>query len=153
MATMIKNERQYRITKAQAEKFAAALHEMTTTEKRAHHPLLRQAQIDALHSQLEELQRDVADYEALQSGKQKVVALDSWEALPRTLIQARIAAGLTQEELAAKLGLKPQQIQRYEATDYQSASLERITEILRVLGVKLRQPAELRLAAEFSSVG
>lgn len=149
---MIKNERQYRITKAQAVKFASALQEMTTAKQRACHPLLQQAQVDALHSQLEELQQDIADYEALQSGTRTVVALDSWEALPRTLIQARIAAGLTQEELAAKLGLKPQQIQRYEATEYQTASFERIMEILRVLGVKLRHPVELHLAAELTNV-
>jgi hypothetical protein len=48
MATMIKNERQYRITKAHAEKFAHALHELTTTRKRRVHPVLHKAQIDAL---------------------------------------------------------------------------------------------------------
>jgi HTH-type transcriptional regulator/antitoxin HigA len=69
------------------------------------------------------------------------------EELPKALIQARIAGGLSQEELAAKLDLKPQQVQRYEATEYQSASLERVTEVARVLGVKLRHPAEVRLAS------
>ena len=59
----------------------------------------------------------------------------------------RIAAGLSQEELAVKLGLKPQQIQRYEATEYQAASFERVQEIMRVLGVRLRRPAALRLAS------
>jgi len=73
------------------------------------------------------------------------VALASLDELPRTLIRARIAAGLTQEELAARLGLKPQQIQRYEATDYHSASMQRMSEVLRALGVRLRHPAELRL--------
>ena len=64
------------------------------------------------------------------------------------LIQARIAAGLSQEELAAKLGLKPQQIQRYEAGNYQGAtSLGRVNPILRALGVKLRPGAELRLVS------
>ncbi|HEV8714001.1 MAG TPA: helix-turn-helix transcriptional regulator [Candidatus Binatia bacterium] len=142
---MIKNERQYRITKAQAGKFMQALQELTTTPKRRVHPVLHKAQIDALKSQLADLQRELAEYETLRSGRRKVVALESLEALPKTLIQARIAAGLSQEDLAAKLGLKPQQIQRYEATEYQSASLERVNEVARVLGVKLRHPAELRL--------
>jgi ribosome-binding protein aMBF1 (putative translation factor) len=147
MATMIKNERQYRITKAHAEKFAQALQELTTTPKRGFHPVLHKAQIDALKSQLGDLQRELAEYETLRSGKRKVVALGSLEELPKTLIQARIAAGLSQEDLAAKLGLKPQQIQRYEATEYQSASLERVNEVVCVLGVKLRHPAELRLVS------
>ena len=103
--------------------------------------------MDALKSQLADLQRELTKYERLKSGKQKVVALGSLEELPKTLIQARIAGGLSQEELAAKLGLKPQQVQRYEATEYRSASLERVTEVARVLGVKLRHPAEVRLAS------
>ena len=96
---------------------------------------------------MEDLQREVEEYETLRSGKRKVLEIGSLEDLPRTLIQVRIAAGLSQKELAAKLGLKPQQIQRYEAMDYQSASLERINEIVRVLGVKLRRPAALRLVS------
>ncbi|MBM4258372.1 MAG: helix-turn-helix transcriptional regulator [Deltaproteobacteria bacterium] len=43
--------------------------------------------------------------------------MGSLEELPKTLIQARIAGGLSQEDLATTLGLKPQQIQRYEATE------------------------------------
>lgn len=144
---MIKNERQYRRTKARAEKFMQTLHELTTTPKRRVHPVLHKAQIDALKSQLGDLQRELAEYEVLRSGKRKIVALESLEELPKTLIQARIAAGLSQEELAAKLGLKPQQIGRYEATAYQSASLERVHAVARVLGVKLRHPAALRLVS------
>jgi ribosome-binding protein aMBF1 (putative translation factor) len=56
---------------------------------------------------LEDLQRELKEYETLRSGKRKVVTLGSLEELPKTLIQARIAAGLSQEDLAAKLGLKP----------------------------------------------
>jgi len=109
--------------------------------------VLRKAQVEALKSQLADLQRELSAYERLKSGKQKVVAMGSLEELPQTLIQARIARGLSQEELAAKLGLKPQQVQRYEATAYQSASLERVTHVARVLGVKLREPAGIRLAS------
>jgi ribosome-binding protein aMBF1 (putative translation factor) len=144
---MIKNERQYRITKAQAEKFRRAIQEFPQSQPRAIPPALRKAQMDALKSQLADLQQELTAYERLKSGKQKVVALRSLEELPKALIQARIASGLSQEELAAKLDLKPQQVQRYEATEYQSASLERVTEVARVLGVKLRHPAEVRLAS------
>lgn len=144
---MIKNERQYRITKAQAEKFTKALQEFTPAQHRMDSAVLRKAQLAALKSQLADLPRELAEYEMLKSGRRKVVVLESFEDLPKTLIQARIARGLTQEELAAKLGLKPQQVQRYEATEYRSVSLERVTEVARVLGVKLRQPAELCLVS------
>jgi ribosome-binding protein aMBF1 (putative translation factor) len=144
---MIKNDRQYRITKTQAGKFAKAIQETKASPKSNAHPLLRKAQIDAMESQLGDLQRELEEYETLRSGRRKVATLDSLEKLSTTLIQARIAAGLSQAELATRLGLKPQQIQRYEATDYQSASLERVNQIMRILGVRLRHPAELRLVS------
>jgi len=144
---MIKNDRQFRITKAQAEKFENAIREAASASKSPVHPVLQRAQIDALKSQLSDLRRELDEYSALRSGRRKTVALGSLDDLPKTLIQARIAAGLTQEQLASKLGLKPQQIQRYEATDYQSASMERMREILRALGVRFRHPVELRLVS------
>ena len=144
---MIKNQRQYRITKAQADRFARTITQAAEAPKPTIHPKLRKAEQEGLRSQLDDLRRELREYESLRSGKRRVIALESIEELPRTLIQARIAAGFSQEELAAKLGLKPQQIQRYEATNYQSASLERVNEIVRVLGIKLRQPAELRLVS------
>ena len=53
--------------------------------------------------------------------------------IPRDLIRARIAAGLSQKELAERLGMPEQQIQRYEAKEYESVSLARISEIAKVL--------------------
>jgi Helix-turn-helix len=48
--------------------------------------------------------------------------LGSLNDLPTTLIKARISAGMTQKELAEKIGIREQQIQRYEANHYNSAS-------------------------------
>lgn len=55
------------------------------------------------------------------------------ERLPEMLIQERIRLGLTQKQLAEMVGIKEQQIQRYEATLYQSASLRRIREVSTAL--------------------
>ena len=138
---MLKNERQYRITKAQADKFGQALAKLKAHPKQGDqmHPLLRQAQIDALQSQLDDLHAELQEYEALKSGRQKTIELESFDELPRALIQARIASGISQRELAQKLGLKEQQIQRYEATEYASASFERLRKIVNVLGIKINQ--------------
>lgn len=144
---MIKNERQYRITKAQAEKLHRTIREYTKLSTPPIHPVLRKAQLDALKSQVNDLKREIIEYERLKSGKQKTIELGSLAEFPKTLIQARIARGLSQQQLAAKLGVKPQQVQRYEASEYRSASLERVTEVARVLGLKLRHPAEVRLAS------
>jgi DNA-binding XRE family transcriptional regulator len=92
---------------------------------------------------LRDFETELRDYEALKSGRPKVLELGSLDALPTVPIQARIASGLTQESLAARLGLQPQQIQRYEASDYQTASFARIREIGRLLGLRMRERVEL----------
>ena len=61
---MITNERQYRISKAEAERFEQALAD--SDEHTAHlHTLLCQAMYDGLQSQLEELCSDITTYERL----------------------------------------------------------------------------------------
>lgn len=144
---MIKNERQYRITKALADRFVRGIADAVAQPNAVVHPRLRKAELDGMRSQLEELRAALREYKSLRSGKRRVLPLGSIEELSTTLIQARIAAGLTQEELAARLGLKPQQVQRYEATSYRSASLQRVNEVVRALGVTLRRPTEIRLAS------
>lgn len=135
---MIRNTRQYRITKAQAEKFRRALDEFDDRPV-AHprvHPKLIKAQRDAIASQLETLEQEIEEYERLQKSRRRQLDLELVADLPEALVRARIAAGLSQRELAERLGLKEQQIQRYEATKYESASLKRIIEVARALSAQ-----------------
>lgn len=137
---MIKNERQYRVTKAQAVAFKRALAELDKGgEGLPADPRLVKAQKDALRSQLADLTAELDEYEALVSGKRTVIEVESIEGLPHALIQARIASGLTQKDLADRLNVKEQQVQRYEASDYASASLRRLIEVCRALDLKVRQ--------------
>lgn len=136
---MIKNEREYRITKAQATKFEAALkdalHLSRATSGRD--ARLQQLREDSLRAQLAGLQAQMHEYEALRSGASVEIAAASLAELPRALIQARLARKLSQRGLAELLGLKEQQIQRYEASDYHAASLERLIEIAGALEVTI----------------
>lgn len=137
---MIKNEREYRITKSQAQKFEQALAQGDASQEVADlHPLIQKAERDALQSQWDELREQIAEYESLRSGKQVVISLNSLEELPQALIRARIAGGLTQRDLAERMGLKEQQIQRYEATEYASADLARVNEVAKALGLRVRE--------------
>ena len=141
---MIKNEKQYRITKAQVRRFQNALDELAGQMRPSNiSPRLWEAQRHAAQSQMKELQEQVDAYERLQLGKSKEVVLEAVEDLPKALIRARIASGMTQEGLALRLGLKAQQVQRYEATEYESASFARIRKVVQALG--LRMPKATRL--------
>ena len=141
---MIKNDRQYKITKTQAEKFGKALRNLSKgTPVQNINPILAKAQREAIQSQYEELRQELKEYEELKSGKRKTIRVNSFEHLPIALIQARIARGLTQKELAQELGLKEQQIQRYEASSYAKASLARVKQIIDVLNIQIGSKVDL----------
>ena len=139
---MIKNERQYRIAKAQVAKFEEALTTFSPESRggRKTHPRLIKAQRDALQSQLESLRRELIEYDDVESGNMPPPDLEYISVIPRDLIRARIAAGLSQRDLAERLGMAEQQIQRYEAKEYESVSLGRISEIAKVLQSVSQKP-------------
>lgn len=150
---MITNERQYRITKAEAAKFEHTLHTFDDEALQAagQPKRLVQAQREALQSQYQSLIDELADYEALKAGAVPVLKANSLAELPLLLIKARIASHLTQQALADKLGLKPQQIQRYESEHYVSASLERLIEVAAALNLDIKEEARI-LPSETPSV-
>lgn len=131
---MIKNEREYRITKASLRKVEDALAHIQTLRKDGKHDAAKlKLQELATKSMLGDLQDQIADYEKLKKGKFSATALNLVEAVPSNLIRARIALGWTQKDLAERLGTSEQQIQKYEATDYESASFRKIIEIVSIL--------------------
>jgi transcriptional regulator with XRE-family HTH domain/Zn-dependent peptidase ImmA (M78 family) len=136
---MIKNERQYRITRAQLDRFSDAIKQAESSPAEGIDPLLKRAHQEALHSQFKDLEAEVSAYEALQTGSAYIVEVESFDELPSALIRARIASGLSQKELAERLGLKEQQVQRYEATNYSGASFTRLSEVVKALGISVRE--------------
>ena len=137
---MIKNERQYRITRAQAAKFSKALAKLRQQPSAELHPVIAKAQEDALTSQLVDLEDELREYESLKSGEFPMESLNAVAEVPAVLIKARIATGLSQRDLAERVGVKEQQIQRYEATDYATANLARILEVVSALGTTVEGP-------------
>lgn len=141
---MIQNERQYRVTRAQAERFDRALREFREEGSgAASDPTIARAQEEAIAGQLEELLTEIRDYERLQTAEVSEHELESLEQVPEVLIRARISAGLTQRELGDRLGLSEQQIQRYEATGYSSASFSRLVGVADALGLRFRERVRL----------
>lgn len=143
---MITNERQYHITGTQLEKLKQAIDsfDIRAATERTKSSVLAQAEMAALHSELENLSQQVREYETLKSGTVEILKASTLEELPRILIRARIAKGLSQRQLAEALGLKEQQIQRYEAEEYASASLRRLYDVANALSLNISEVAEFK---------
>lgn len=124
---MIKNERQYAVTRSWVKKFEAAVADMDTKLAGGADRILM-AERTGLQSKADQMKGDIAEYEALKSGSIPRVDAGNLEELPEALIKMRIGLGLTQRELAERMGIREQQVQRYEQTDYESASYARLME-------------------------
>lgn len=130
---MITNQRQYHRTKTLVRKFQTAIDEYEPNS--SIDPVIAKAERDGLQSQLGDLKRELRRYENLRSGIIAELKADSIIEIGTRLIEARIASRLTQRELADRLGMKEQQIQRYEMQGYQQASLARLAEISAALNL------------------
>lgn len=131
---MIYTDKQYSVSGAQLAKLQDAL--ASAKARASDQAWLKQAEIDGLKSQIADIEADLTEYDRLKSGQVSFSKTYALEELPRVLVQARIASGMSQTDLAERLGMKPQQVQRYEATNYMGASLGRLIEISKALGVK-----------------
>ncbi|CAK2516761.1 HTH-type transcriptional regulator / antitoxin HigA [Vibrio crassostreae] len=143
---MIKNSRQLARTKNQVQEFNTTIHALEEGTSDTH-PLLMQAQKNALIFQRDDLLKEIEEYEQLLSGEFAVFDVDNIADLPKALIRSRIYLGLTQKDLAEKLGMKEQQIQRYENTEYSSASFSTIVSIIRALDLKITEDVFLPKAS------
>jgi HTH-type transcriptional regulator/antitoxin HigA len=142
---MITNERQYKISKQQFGKIRDAIRnlDLEKLEEMIGSSVLAAAELNALKSEQEVLSEQLREYEALQSGIISEFSATSLEELPTILIRARIAQQLTQRELGDMIGVKEQQIQRYEASLYSGASLRRLNEIAKALRLNIRELAQI----------
>jgi DNA-binding XRE family transcriptional regulator len=140
---MITNDVQYRSTKAHLRKFEEALANLKAVSGDKPTKLQR-LRIDAVHAQAEDLRAEILEYEGLLSGDISTFEASSPAGLATLLIKARIARGWSQHRLADELGVAEQQIQRYEATEYRSASLARICDVATTLGVEIVETGRLR---------
>jgi HTH-type transcriptional regulator / antitoxin HigA len=139
---MITNDIQYRNTKAWFARFEASAAELEASvgSKRTR---LQQLQVDAANAQADDLRAELAEYEALRSGKVRTFEAASLRGLADALIKARVARGWTQRRLADELGIAEQQVQRYEATGYSSASLARLADIADALRITITETITL----------
>ncbi|WP_299430036.1 helix-turn-helix transcriptional regulator [uncultured Meiothermus sp.] len=92
----------------------------------------------SFHAQLSE---EVAIYEQMRRGE--LGTLSDLTQIGRWLVGVRIAKGLTQRELAERLGVSEAQVSRDERNEYHGITVERAQMILQKMGVELRLEAEV----------
>jgi HTH-type transcriptional regulator / antitoxin HipB len=137
---VILNERQYRTSQKKLRDAEQRIRELTSGSG----DLLvddRRAAITSLTVFSAQVRKEIAEFEALRSGAMPVLPITDLRELPLTLIRARIAQQMTQAQLAERLGMKEQQLQRYEMSRYGGARLERLREIAETLGVRIEGSA------------
>ncbi len=134
---MIRNENEYReaITRLGEEQKRIET-QKAELEKMGLSPAEVKRAIDPIQSFHLQLQEEVESYQRLKRGEFDEI----WDlrGLGQLLISARIARGLTQRQLAEKLGVNESQVSRDERNEYHGVTLDRAARILELLGVELR---------------
>ena len=133
---MIRNDQEYQAALARMEQDRrVAAQQRTALEaaglapedvERAMQPLL------SFHAQLAE---EVTWYERIK--RRDFGVLSRLTAIGRLLIALRIASGMTQRELAQRLGVDESQVSRDERNEYYGITVERAQRILDALGVEV----------------
>ena len=105
--------------------------------------------IDPMESFHLQLREEVESYERLK--RQEFDELDNLRGLGHLLISLRIAQGISQRELARRLGVHESQVSRDERNEYFGITLERAVKVLDALNVRLRTKVEIDNPAEMVS--
>src|SRR4051794_26949280 len=111
---MIRNERQYQITLRQRNKLSDALNRIParpvtvtldpgTTDEASKAAFIAELERSTLLGQINDLNHELREYEALRAGTYTQFKVSSFTELPDALIRARIAKGWTQRDLAERL--------------------------------------------------
>ena len=138
---MIGNEHQYRVSREQLARLQQA---RAGYEVSPHADALTQAALLAsVDTLIGDVETEIADYERLVAGD--IAALTGHELtdIAEILVKARVAAGLSQGELARRLKVSTQAVNRDEAGGYRRASLERLARVAEVLGLQAEITCQL----------
>jgi HTH-type transcriptional regulator/antitoxin HigA len=129
---MIKSDAQRQRTITQIEGFRQALAKIDRemTGKRA---AAVRGSYDGIIRQLED---EVREYEDLKCGQLSLPDVERLDQIAPFVTKMRIAKGVSQTELARRLGVSKQVISRYEEMEYQTVAIARLQEILDAIGVK-----------------
>lgn len=90
---------------------------------------------DPVRSFHEQLKEEIESYERLKRGE--FDELQNLSGFGELLVAVRIAKGVTQRELAKRLGVSESQVSRDERNEYHGITVERANRILEALDVEI----------------
>ena len=129
---MIKSEAQRERTMIQIAGFRQALAKVAQDK-----PGKRSAAIRASYEgMIRQLEDELLEYDRLKSGALALPQMERLDRIAPFISRIRIAKGVSQTELARRLGVSKQVISRYEESDYQTVAIARLQEILDAIGIK-----------------
>lgn len=140
---MIENDRQYKVAMAKLAGFQSEQPGVRKASEK-YSGRLGKALRDATESQIADLKKEIREYEDLCQQKIQRIRMNSIVELGECLVKGRLFRGYTQAQLADRLNMHAQQIQRYEASRYESARLTRIVDVMEALDITLDGVIELR---------
>jgi ribosome-binding protein aMBF1 (putative translation factor) len=132
---MLKNEKQYKSARAALQKWVSNRDVLKQRVASGEHPAwLLDEESFAIEQTIKQLQADVEEYEETVAGKnQPPLVVVYAEQLPDLLIRWRLHRHWTQRQLADRLGMHENLIQKYESENYGCVSLQTIRKIATVL--------------------
>lgn len=130
---MIKNEKQYKITKKLLSQWEENLRLLLSGVGADRPEWLYKEWLRGTKEEIRQLKNQLKEYETTKAGKEKLPDLKVVEELPKLLVKWRIARRLTQKQLADKLHIHENQVQRYENSNYAGASLTTIRNVAHIL--------------------
>jgi DNA-binding Xre family transcriptional regulator len=133
---MIKNEKQYKITRKKLLGFQEEIARIQGGQESL--PAKKQLILISLIMMQEQLENEIAAYDLLKTQPSAVLVERSIDELPNLLIEFKINSGLTQKEFSKKIGMKEQQLQRYEADNFKSISFKNLLKILHSIGLEIK---------------
>ncbi|WP_445173261.1 helix-turn-helix domain-containing protein [Microcoleus sp.] len=139
---MIKDELEYEVSKEWVEKFNRTMAAMERDEESKRKDFLKwDAGRGSIQCHLDQLHEEIAEYERLMAwdkSKPIEIVVENFNKLSDALIKARIAAKMSEEELAEILDIDPERIKEYEKKNYQSATLTELVNISCALGLEFK---------------
>ena len=91
--------------------------------------------LDPIRSFSAQLQDEIETYERLKRGE--FPEIENFDGMGQLLIALRISKGITQRELAQRMGVNESQVSRDERNEYAGVTLDRAQRILEALQVTL----------------